>query len=70
MRLVIIHIPHVTLCLSHDENSWCLFLVDRCAATALHWTAGFDVNRITVPLPRAWQEYESVCISYECIDSC
>jgi hypothetical protein len=41
-------------------SSWGLFLVDRCAATALHFSAGFVLDRITTPLPRSWAEYESV----------
>ncbi|RSH93579.1 hypothetical protein EHS25_007937 [Saitozyma podzolica] len=39
---------------------WGLFLVDRCAATALHFSAGFVLDRITTPLPRSWAEYESI----------
>ncbi|OCF30871.1 hypothetical protein I317_05041 [Kwoniella heveanensis CBS 569] len=38
---------------------WAIFLVDRCAAIALEWPAGFDQDRISTPLPRPWAEYET-----------
>ncbi|WWC90922.1 uncharacterized protein L201_005860 [Kwoniella dendrophila CBS 6074] len=38
---------------------WHLYLVDRCVAIALDLPAGFNLERMTTPLPRAWAEYES-----------
>ncbi|WWC61889.1 uncharacterized protein I303_104474 [Kwoniella dejecticola CBS 10117] len=38
---------------------WTLYLVHKCVCVGFELSSGFDLGRITTPLPRPWEEYET-----------
>ncbi|WWC70190.1 uncharacterized protein I206_104140 [Kwoniella pini CBS 10737] len=39
---------------------WILYLVNKCVCIGFELSSLFDLDRITTPLPRPWEEYETI----------